>query len=225
MKVNTMNRICKTFNFVAYLALLTALPAFTQIPSNEANLAGTTSGPVAWVYVQTNKGVNVYDAASHGKLTLVNGSPFNTTGAMAGSNGSHLITLGTDLVHSYAVETNGAIGKQLSEISTQDYDGSQCGNNTGGSAVLDHTGQNLYAMLINSNCMAQQTFEIEKGSGRLAFGGAAVDTAFPADALADDDCCTRLTITGNDVFGYTVSEQGPFWNSSLTGFRSVCRLT
>jgi hypothetical protein len=215
-----MNRTCRTFHFVAYLALLTAAPAFTKARSDEAATEAKPAAPVAHVYVQTHQGVDVFDAAADGKLTLVKGSPFETTGTMAGSNGSHLITLGTDLVHSYAIESNGAIGKQVSEIDTQDYDGSQCGNLDFGQAVLDHTGRNLYLQIdANAKCAAVQTYDVAKGTGLLSFVGATVDADFPADALKDNDCCTLLTITGNDVFGYSVTEPGVFWNGSLIGYR------
>jgi hypothetical protein len=220
MKGNTLNRMCKASNFVAYLALLTAGSAFTQIPSLEATPNGGTTAPVAWVYVQTSRGVNVYDAAVDGKLTLVKGSPFETTGTMAGSNGSHLITLGTDLVHSYAIESNGAIGKQVSDIDTQDYDGFKCGNLDFGQAVLDHTGRNLYVQMdANAKCAAVQTYDVAKGTGLLSFVGATVDKDFPADALKDNDYCTLLTMTGNNVFGYSVTEPGIFWSGSLIGYR------
>lgn len=198
------------------LGILCAVPAFTQ--TSEATPETTSTGPVAYVYVQTSKGVNLYDASAAGKLTLVKGSPFKTEGRMGGSNGKYFISVGTDYIHSYAVASNGAIGKQASEIDTQNYNGSECGNNTGSGAVLDHTGQNLYLMLINDQCMAQQTFDITKGSGALKFSGAAVVSNFPADALEDEDCCTPPTITGNDAFGYVVSEAGDFWNSSVLGF-------
>jgi hypothetical protein len=198
------------------LAMFCAVPAFTQ--TSEAISEPSSTAPVAYVYVQTSKGVNVYDTSAAGKLTLVSGSPFKTAGRIGGSNGKYFITVGTDYIHSYVVAPNGAIGKQASEIDTQNYQGSECGNNTGSGAVLDHTGQNLYLMLINTGCMAQQTFDITKGSGALKFSGAAVVSSFPADALKDDDCCTLLTMTGNDAFGYVVSEAGEFWNSSVLGF-------
>jgi hypothetical protein len=199
------------------LGILCSVPAFTQTSDTVAEK--TSTGPVAYVYVQTSKGVNLYDASATGRLTLVPGSPFKTEGRMGGSNGSHFISVGTDYIHSYAVASNGAIGKQVSEINTQTFHGSECGDNTGGGVLLDHTGQYLYTMLVNTNCMAQQTLDIKKGSGAIGFGGATVISNFPADALQDGDCCTLLTLTGNNIFGYSVSEEGPFWNSSLFGFQ------
>jgi len=79
-----MNRIGKTVSFVAFLALLSAGPAFTQTPSDEATPEAKAAAPVAYVYVQTTKGVNVYDATAAGKLSLVKGSPFATSGQMEG---------------------------------------------------------------------------------------------------------------------------------------------
>src|ERR1700733_16193720 len=42
--------------------------------------ATTAPAPVAHVYVQTPKGVNLYSTSSTGKLTLAAGSPFKTVG-------------------------------------------------------------------------------------------------------------------------------------------------
>jgi len=211
-----MTPLLRRFLLSFCLAMFCAVPAFSQ--TSEATPETTSTSPVAYVYVQTSKGVNLYDASAAGKLSLVPGSPFKTEGSMGGSNGKYFITVGTDYLHSYAVASNGAIGKQASKIDTQNYYGSECGNNTGSRAVLDHTGQNLYLMLINDQCMAQQTFDITKGSGVLKFSGAAVVSDFPADALEDDDCCTPLSITGNDAYSYVVSEAGDYWNSSVLGF-------
>jgi hypothetical protein len=191
-----MNRTCNTLNFVAYLALLIAVPAFTQSPSPEATPDATTAAPVAWIYAQTfAQGVNVYGAAPDGKLTLVKGSPFKTTGTMETGNGSHFFTFGNGLVYSYAVESNGGIGKQVSEIDTQDHDGSQCGDLSNSQAVLDHTGRDLYVQMnASGGCAAIQTYYVAKGSGELTFRGAVTYDAASA-ALA-------LAITGNDALVY-----------------------
>jgi len=202
-----MNRICNTVLLTAFVALLSAGPAFTQTPSPEGTK--TAPAPVAYVYLQTSKGVDGFAASADGKLELVKGSPFKTTGAMAAGNGSHFITLGKDLVHSYAVEANGAIGKQVSEINTQDYKGSECGDNTGSQAVLDHTGRNLYVQLdANVGCAAIQTYNVAKGSGALTFRGAtpAYDTSSTG---------ITLTITGNDALGYALTDTP----SSLLGYK------
>src|ERR1035441_1662354 len=192
------------------LAVLAAGPAFTQSTSDEAT-SNTAAAPVAYVYVQTTKGVNLYDAAANGKLTLAKGSPFKTVGEMIGSNGTHFITLGTNWVHVYPVESNGAIAKQVSTANTQDYDGADCGPTT--NAGLDHTGQNLSVMLEYGSCDAIQSFKISKSSGELTFNGALVFSNsyfFPQVP----------TITANEKFAYVENNRGDFEGAPgpLTGF-------
>jgi hypothetical protein len=163
-------------------------PAFTQLTSTEplANGSAVTnaaSAPVAYVYVGTTKGINLYNAASNGRLTLFSGSPFKTTGLMIGSNQKFFITLGIDWVRSYPVKANGAIGAQISQINTQNYSGRDCGTTNG--AVLDHSGQDVYVLLNvppdgNNVCDAYQTFKIAT-SGQLTFNGATTqDNTSPA---------------------------------------------
>jgi hypothetical protein len=99
--------------------------------------------PVAHVYVQTTKGVNLYNAAPNGQLTLASGSPFKTVGLMVGTNGKFFFSNGTNLIHVYAMNTStGAIGKEVANIDTSLYSGSECG--TTGPTFLDHTGQYIY---------------------------------------------------------------------------------
>jgi hypothetical protein len=100
-----------------------------------------TSSPAAYVYVQTSSGVVGYSAASNGTLTKISGSPFKTTGLLAGSTGYAFYSVGTDLIHTYRLASNGAIGTQASQINTQNYSGADCGQALAGAAgVLDHSG-------------------------------------------------------------------------------------
>jgi hypothetical protein len=155
--------------------------------------------------VQTAKGVNLYDAASDGKLTLVKGSPFQTSGEIIGRNGKYFITLGTNYLHSYAVEANGAIAKQVSEINTQDYDGASCGLPNGTTdANIDHTGQNVYVELASySSCTAIQSYNIAKESGDLSFIGPAALESNAIDVLYNPP-----SLVGNDKFAYTGASFG-----------------
>jgi hypothetical protein len=168
------------------------------------------SGQKAYVYVQTAKGVNLYDASSAGKLSLVSGSPFPTTGLMIGSNGTHFFTLGPDYVHSYPVASNGAIKEQVSEINTQSYSDADCGTAAG--AVLDRKGEHLYVSLEGALlppdskygavtfCDALQTFSIGKTSGELTFKGA---TSF--GWIQNDASFAPLpTFSGNGAFAYEI---------------------
>jgi hypothetical protein len=194
-----MIRTYKTFNFVACLALLSAGSAFTQTPSKETT-PETTASPVAYVYVQTLKGVNLYNAAVDGKLTLVKGSPFSTTGQMVGSNGKYFVSAGTNLMHAYSVESSGAIGKQVSEINTQSYVSSACKGGTGtASANLNHTGQQLYVELnLPGSCEFLQSFNIGKNSGELTYTGItdAHNNPYPYNEGQ------VISLTGDDKFAF-----------------------
>jgi 6-phosphogluconolactonase (cycloisomerase 2 family) len=172
MKTNRFLRYALTFG----VALFLTGPAFTQLTSTAPPANGSTAAtaPVAYVYVGTSKGTNLYNAAPNGKLTLVAGSPFKTTGLMIGSNRKFFITLGINWVRSYPVKANGAIGAQVSQINTQNYNGRDCGTTNG--AVLDHSGQDVYVLLNvppdgNNVCDAYQTFKIATTSGQLTFNG------------------------------------------------------
>jgi hypothetical protein len=171
-----MRHAVTCLKLVTCLAVLSAAPAFCQTTDDEA-ASNSAAAPVAYVYVQTTNGVNLYDAAANGALTLVNGSPFKTVGEMIGSNGKYFITLGTNWVHSYAIEADGAIGKQVSEINTLDYDVASGETAFLNSAGLDHTGQNLNVMLEYSDSsndyIAFQSFSISK-TGALTFNGSLV---------------------------------------------------
>jgi len=188
--------ICLTFG----IALSTAMPALTQIKS--ADVAAATTA-VAYVYVGTAKGVELYDTAPNGQLSLVKGSPFPISGLAIGSNRSSFISLGTYYVHSYAVSSAGTIGDQVSSINTQDYpDDGNCGGQplgTIGLANLDHTGRNLYVLFPNEigDCSAAiQSYNISK-SGDLTFdGGIATGTN------AGSGLYQAPTIIGKDTFAY-----------------------
>jgi hypothetical protein len=198
--------------------VLSASPAFTQAPSTEATSEAKAAAPVAFVYVGTTaKGVYLFETAADGKLTLVSGSPFKTSGLAIGSNGTHFITLGKDWIHSYPVESDGAIGKQVSTINTQLYNGAICGATNG--AVLDHTGQNLYVLLDgalsygSTVCDDYQAFDIGKSSGDFTFNSDVIsrDNRFSKESLP--------TLTGDDKFGYSIN-----WFNELTpAFSGISR--
>jgi len=198
------------------------------------SLAGAAAKAQAYVYVSTSNGINLYHAASNGSLSLVSGSPFLTTLPMIGSNGSHFLTMDNsdfETIHSYAVGANGAIGSQVSTINTQDYNGANCGSPT--SAVLDHSGGNVYVLLdTTGNCGAYQTYGVAKSTGDLSFKGAAVNNNIELSY-----CCSVPAITPKDTFAYSNEETfecdgcrdtwGEFkitsngtmenWNASITG--------
>jgi hypothetical protein len=158
-----MTHAIKTLSIAFSLAVLSALPAFTQIASEETS-PDSSAAPAAYIYLD---GVNVYSVTAAGKPTLVKGSPFPVVGEIEDVNGKYLISVGNTWLHSYPIESNGALGKQVGTINTQDYGGSQCGQ-TGTGSVLDHTGKYLYVSLFlpandegDGGCGVWQTYQVE----------------------------------------------------------------
>lgn len=196
-----MRHATGAFRLAICLALLSAGTAFTQTTDDEAT-SNIAAAPVAYIYVQTTNGINVYDATAAGKLTLVKGSPFKTSGQMEGINGKYLLSVGTTNIRAYAIESNGAVGKQASNINTQNYSGSECGNTTGNGAVLDHTGKYFYVQLYGNLssgediCDAWQAYEI-KSNGDLLFLDGVVN---PTAAFGGATWLYPTAISSNDKF-------------------------
>ena len=181
-------------------ALLSAGPAFTQ-----------TTSPVANVYVQAKTGVYLYSADSAGQLTLVKGSPFAETGQMEGVERTFLITVGTDDLHSYNLESNGGVGGQASEINTQSYSGADCGT-TFDPSILDHNGEYFSVQLYGATyedqggaydlCSAWQTYKIAS-NGEFTFLGDTVNS----DQYAIRGNAEPLgisTYSSSDTFAYGI---------------------
>ena len=196
--------------------------------------------PVAYVYVtQTDQLPNesfqtqpiyAYSVTSNGKVTPVEGSPFTQiSGMMVGTTGSHFITdgYGGDLtggqlplnyLYSYEIASNGGIGKQVSEIDTQSYSGSNCssafGEDFADGAELDHTGKYIYVPYCSN---AVQTYKIAS-SGDLTFQSATTykdPTIYNlSHPIYDNQDLMNLgfpKLTGNSAFAYaqTLVEEGP----------------
>jgi hypothetical protein len=189
------------------LALISAGPAFTQTTDDEATVKKTA--PVAYVYVQTTPGVMVFSVAANGTLTPVLGSPFKVTGQMEDISGKFLITVGNTYLHTYPIESNGEIGKQISQTNTASYNGSsECGGTSGQGSVLDHTGKYLYVQLNTlGTCAAWQSYEVDS-NGYLDFIG--WTEYYEKDSQNDVVASVVPTISSNDKFAYGVFLQGQF---------------
>jgi hypothetical protein len=155
------------------LALAATLSIGAAGAQANQSAAATTPTGVARVYVQTAKGVNVYTTSSTGKLTLVSGSPFkNTAGQMIGFGGSHLITVGTNYIHWYAMTSTGGIKGQVAQINSALYAGAPCGTTDGG--TIDRTGTEAYIQFqylgsYDEGCDALQSYTINaRAYSRLA---------------------------------------------------------
>ena len=194
-----MTHVVRTRILTFCLAVLPAGLVFAQTQSSDVNSAAAATAPnVAYVYVGTSKGVNLYDAASSGKLTLVSGSPFKIAGTAADSNGKYFLTLGTQYLHSYPVAANGALKAQVSQINTADYAPGDCAAPS--SASLDLTGQNVYVLMnpassFIADCAAYQSFSLGATNGALAFQAVALvnPPLFP------------LTFTANNQFAFAAN--------------------
>jgi len=191
------------------LGILTPLSALAQTKTS-IETAKATPSPVAYVYVQSSSGVEAYSAASNGKLTKISGSPFQTTGAIAGSTGSIFYTIGTDYIHSYAVASDGGIKAQVSEINSQKYSGAACGTvPDGAGGVLDHSGKYFYLQLSKpAGCDVFQTYTIGK-DGALTFNNW-------TELAGDLGPIYVPTILGNEAFAYSIQYDVHY--SSTVGF-------
>lgn len=180
-------------------------------------IAASAQTKSAYVYVQLSSGVVAYSAASNGALTKISGSPFKTSGLLAGSTGYAFYSVGTDYIHSYKVESNGAIGSQISQIDTQSYGGGKCGPATpGAAAVLDHSGKYLYNFLsTNGTCSVYQTYTIGT-NGAMKFNNfTEIDTTEPPPN--PEATSPILAILGNETYAYAIESAGHI--SGTIGFK------
>jgi hypothetical protein len=136
--------------------------------------------PSGYVYITTPAGINAYAVPGQGApLSLIPGSPFQVTGALIGSAGvppynlpaspQYLVSYDATNLYTYLIESNGAIGPQVSTISTQAYSGNLCGAPI--NAVT--SGQLVYVGLGSTtapSCYANQTFNVSN-TGLLTFLG------------------------------------------------------
>ena len=200
-----MNRLKKIGFSVCGAAALMAAQGRTA--------TAATAGPIAYVYVQTNKGILLYDEAADGRLTLDSASPFQTAGQLIGSTGGYIVTLGKTLVHLYRITTNGRIGAQTAQITMAKYADGQCGSAREG--VLDHTGQYVQILFnptinVSQPCTAYQTYKIVKSTGTLTFVGAAEADSNIGNVLGP------IAQTSNNKFAYAVDVNVP--EVRLAGF-------
>jgi hypothetical protein len=137
--------------------------------------------PSGYVYITTPAGINAYASPGQGAaLSLIPGSPFQVTGTLIGSAGvpnynvpsgspQYLVSYDATNVYTYSIGSNGAIGPQVSTLSTQAYSGNVCG--TPINAVT--SGQLVYVGLGSAttpSCYASQTFNVSN-TGLLTFLG------------------------------------------------------
>jgi hypothetical protein len=199
-----------SFIFSVCLAVSCPSTAFSQ---DQKATETASSAPVADVYVQTLAGVMAYSISSSGAITEIAGSPFDVSGQMEANNGKYLIGVGSKLLHAYKIESNGAVGGQVSSINTHSYAGSQCGLTSfnGGQysgSVLDNTGKYLYVHLYNfQTCDAWQSYKIG-GNGSFTFLGDEVTSVYGGDPGDWATFTTIPTIGSTDKYAYSIGSTG-----------------
>ena len=171
----------------------------------------------AHVYVQVQGpagAVYGYSASSSGQLTAIPGSPFKPGTQIIGSNNTQFFTLGKTTLHSFAVGSNGAIGSQVGSAAIFDYGGNSCGGGINGtdSAVLDHTGKDIYVLLQSGpgNCAVFQSYIVNSGGSFTFNGDAEEDTS-------DGAYLGLPSILGNESFAYANQNVGHY--SGDVGFQ------
>jgi hypothetical protein len=190
-----MNRGCKTFGFVAFLALLTAGPAFTQTPSTEETRetagAESSSSSVAYVYVSRPTHIDGFVVATDGKLTPVPGSPFPDISVSHMSvNKKYLFGLGDDHQHIYtfSIASNGAL-KQVAANVPDSF--------VSGPINIDFTGSTLYDANMDSDSFIQ-SYKIEENGTLQFLGETPSDSTFDIQEVAP----TMISFIGTNQYAY-----------------------
>jgi hypothetical protein len=176
--------------------------------------AAAPAQTVSRLYITTSSGINVYNVASTGKLTLVSGSPFKGTSGLAiGTAGNHFVTVGTTYIHSYALTSTGGIGGQVSQINSGLYYGAECGTTAGG--AIDHTGQEVYVQTATAPtwCNGLQTYKVDPKTGVLTFNGA---TEFSIDDRGG--AASFFTLAPNNAHAYYVAGEYMSCGGTISGF-------
>jgi hypothetical protein len=170
--------------------------------------------PSAYVYITTPTGINAYASPGQGAaLTLVPGSPFQVSGTLIGSAGIppyaspgnsslYLVSYDATNIYTYSIGSNGAIGPQVSTLSTQSYNGNACG--TPVNAVI--SGQIVYVGLASTttpSCYANQSFNVSN-TGLLTF-------------LGSTELDKPVTITPPVFSGFFTDSYGYGLESPVTG--------
>ena len=196
-------------------ALLTASAAFAQTPSPllvPSSQFPNGQTPAAYIYVaNTPAGGNsnqviAYAAASNGKLTPVQGSPFADNISAMAVNGQYLMATdrATPNIDAYLIGSDGALTYATSTNYAQYNDpNNPCG--AAGQVFFDHTGASLYVTESEaSDACANDviaSFEVEKRSGGLDYLGLANSGTFPGDYVP-------AYFIGNNNYAYSADQSG-----------------
>jgi hypothetical protein len=166
-------------------------------------LPSTLGAQVANVYVQGNKGIYAYNAASNGTLTVIKGSPFSGSATSPETvmvvNGKYLFGISngtvsksnpvTTNIDTFLMGSSGALGL-IRTTNTAQFDSHA---NKLSSLFLDKTGATLYAGIYDGSTNPYLSFNIETATGQLDYRG-----QIKGNPIAP----YPLKLTANNLFAY-----------------------
>lgn len=169
--------------------------AFGQAASSPTALAGSTTAPVAFVYVSnerssTTNQITAYWTAPNGALTPIAGSPFHFNVTYMALNGRWLFGIANTYedIDSLAIGSNGALTLRDQHTIVTNGDGLL-------SDYLDHTGSTLYADLYSTN-NDYLSYSINQSTGQVTQTG-----DLPGGPAND----SPVSFIGNNIFAYSSS--------------------
>jgi hypothetical protein len=201
--------------FISCLTLLFPGLAFSQAAPDESDKAAVA--PVAYVYVSQSPGpgpnqVLGFAAAADGRLTPIEGSPFEAEVNFIAGNGKYLFGSTTDelYLNTYTIEPDGAlrfaVANDISRL-------------TGGSDIhgyttyltLDHSGATLYDLRwgVGDNAY-YEAFGIKKANGVLT-----MPPGFTTGAGNNQNSPGAFTFSANNKYMYAVNSGWAGYNISM----------
>lgn len=177
--------------------------------AQEASSAAATPS-VAYVYVVSRPAnasateINGYSTAPNGKLTPINGSPFQENEFSLTANGKYVFASNatTTDIDSFAIGTGGVL-RYVTSTDYAQFDPDDCGS--AGSLFTDRTGTDLYPLVFDGDCANNfyQSYRIKEGSGELNYLGSVNGGAGSFNGIN-----MAATFLGNNLYAYEATNNG-----------------
>lgn len=177
--------------------------------AQEASSAAATPS-VAYVYVVSRPAnasateINGYSAAPNGKLTPINGSPFQENEFSLTANSKYVFASNatTTDIDSFAIGTGGVL-RYVTSTDYAQFDPDDCGS--AGSLFTDRTGTDLYPLVFDGDCANNfyQSYRIKEGSGELNYLGSVNGGAGSFNGIY-----MAATFLGNNLYAYEATNNG-----------------
>jgi hypothetical protein len=181
--------------------------------AQDASTFAATTPSVAYVYVASRPAnasateIDAYAASPNGKLTPLNGSPFQDNEAFLTTNGKYLFGVNstTTDIDSFAIGAEGAL-RYVTSTDYAQFDPDDCGS--AGPVFTDRTGTDLYPLVFDGDCANNyyQSYRIKAGSGELNYLGSVNGGAGSFSGIY-----LPATFIGNDIYAYSATNNGCFY--------------